>query len=58
MALEESADDLGPQGWDVEYGWGLLNVTKAINYKITGDLTGDLIVNIDSLKKWITTIRN
>jgi len=28
--LKVSADDLGPQGWDPGYGWGRLNVGRAI----------------------------
>jgi subtilisin family serine protease len=28
--LKVSADDLGPQGWDSSYGWGRLNVGRAI----------------------------
>ncbi len=45
LALEKSAKDLGPVGWDGEYGWGLLDVLAALQYKTPGDLTGDLTVN-------------
>ncbi|MBN1973192.1 MAG: S8 family serine peptidase [Sedimentisphaerales bacterium] len=49
LAIEQSADELGPEGWDMEYGWGLLNIQKALSYKFSGDLTGDLIVDADDL---------
>ena len=49
LALEQSAKDLGPAGWDKEFGWGLLNVFGALSYKITGDLTGDLVVGFSDL---------
>ena len=44
QAIEQSAIDIGPKGWDKEYGWGLLNVLAALKYKVAGDLTGDLTV--------------
>jgi hypothetical protein len=28
--LKQSADDLGPPGWDPQYGWGRLNAARAI----------------------------
>ena len=49
QALEKSAKDLGPVGWDEEYGWGLLDVLGALSYEIPGDLTGDLEVNFSDL---------
>jgi serine protease len=45
-AIEQSAKDLGPKGWDEEYGWGLLNVWAAFNYRTDGDLNDDLFVGI------------
>jgi len=30
--LQTTAKDLGPAGWDEEYGWGLINVGAALNY--------------------------
>ena len=29
--LKQSADDLGPSGWDVSYGWGRVNVGRAVS---------------------------
>jgi subtilisin family serine protease len=37
--LKVSADDLGPQGWDPSYGWGRLNVGRAIT------IVQDLLTN-------------
>ena len=37
--LKVTADDLGPAGWDPGYGWGRLNVGRAINV-VEGMLTG------------------
>ena len=49
-ALESTAKDLGPAGWDAEYGWGLLDAYAALNYcELIGDLTGDCAVNADDL---------
>lgn len=28
--LKQSADDLGPNGWDTNYGWGRVNAAKAV----------------------------
>ena len=37
--LKVTADDLGPAGWDPGYGWGRLNVGRAVNV-IEGMVTG------------------
>jgi hypothetical protein len=29
--LKKSADDLGPTGWDTSYGWGRVNVARAVS---------------------------
>lgn len=29
--LKQSADDLGPAGWDASYGWGRVNVGRAVS---------------------------
>jgi subtilisin family serine protease len=29
--LEQSADDLGPAGWDPSYGWGRVNAARAVS---------------------------
>jgi serine protease len=53
-ALEQTAEDLGPPGWDTQYGWGLLNIEAALKYFqatafVTGDINGDLIVDFDDI---------
>jgi len=51
-ALEGTAEDLGIPGWDVEYGWGLVDAYAALNYyHIPGDFNYDGSVDIDDLKK-------
>jgi len=30
--IEETADNLGASGWDKYFGWGRINVSKALNY--------------------------
>ena len=51
-ALQNSARDLGPDGWDEEYGWGLVDAYAALNYyHIPGDFNYDGSVDFDDLKK-------
>jgi subtilisin family serine protease len=48
QALEDTAIDLGPSGWDAEYGWGIVDAYAALNYYnvgIPGDFTADGMVN-------------
>jgi subtilisin family serine protease len=35
--LKKTAIDLGPQGWDTEYGFGLINAGTALKITATGD---------------------
>jgi len=46
-ALEVTAIDLGPSGWDDEFGWGFVDAYAALNYYngVPGDFTGDGQVN-------------
>jgi len=39
--LEQSADDLGPSGWDEDFGYGRVNVDAAIARTIAGTFTDD-----------------
>jgi serine protease len=32
-AMEQTARDLGPSGWDPEYGWGLIDAHAALIYR-------------------------
>ncbi|MHC4425946.1 MAG: S8 family peptidase [Planctomycetota bacterium] len=59
QALEKAAKDIGPPGWDEEYGWGLLDVWSALNYGPSADLNGDSLINSWDLsllaEKWLQT---
>ncbi len=35
--LKQSADDLGPAGWDPSYGWGRINAAAAVQLASAGD---------------------
>jgi serine protease len=59
VAIQNTARDLGPAGWDEEYGWGLVDAAAALRYyEITGDLDGDYDVNYGDLwimcSNWLT----
>jgi len=50
-ALQNTARDLGPDGWDEEYGWGLVDAYAALNYyHVTGDFDRDGSVDFDDLR--------
>jgi serine protease len=50
-ALQNTARDLGPAGWDEEYGWGLVDAHAALNYyHIPGDFDRDGSVDLDDLR--------
>jgi len=34
--LKQSADDLGPAGWDTGYGWGRVNAARAVSLALGG----------------------
>jgi hypothetical protein len=38
-ALQMTAQDLGPAGWDPEYGWGVVDAQAALEYGIAHSLT-------------------
>ncbi len=40
-AIEGTARDLGPAGWDSEYGWGMIDACAALLYGAAGDTDGD-----------------
>jgi serine protease len=48
--IEKTAKDIDPKGWDEETGWGFINIAAALNYKDPGDLSGDLLVNLEDLR--------
>jgi serine protease len=50
-ALENTAIDLGPPGWDQEYGYGLIDAFAAIRYFVApGDFNFDGLVDFGDLK--------
>lgn len=49
QAIEATARDLGPAGWDAEYGWGLIDASAALAYRVEGDLNDDHIVGAGDL---------
>jgi len=59
LAMQSTARDQGPTGWDVEYGWGLIDAPAALQFTIAGDLTGDLEVTPEDLViftgQWLAT---
>lgn len=40
-ALKQSADDLGPAGWDPSYGWGRVNAARAVSLALGTSSTPD-----------------
>ena len=51
--IKRSADDLGPHGWDPEYGWGRVNaawaVEMALNYGNVPDETPPSVAIVDPI---------
>ena len=45
--LKNSADDLGPAGWDSTYGWGRVNASRAVALA-TGSQTSDITAPVVS----------
>lgn len=51
-ALQSTARDLGLPGWDIEYGWGLVDAYAALNYyHVPGDFNYDGLVDFKDLAK-------
>jgi len=54
-ALEDTAEDLGTPGRDVEYGWGLVDAYAALNYyHIPGDFNYNGSVDFEDLTELAT----
>jgi|GEM_PF-1465455 len=47
--LKHSADDLGPVGWDAEYGYGRLNAMKALVAIARGDINKDGLIALTDI---------
>ena len=43
QAIEATAIDLGPAGWDPEYGWGLIDAGAALTYQVSADANGSAL---------------
>ncbi|MHC4575562.1 MAG: S8 family peptidase, partial [Planctomycetota bacterium] len=51
-ALQNTARDLGPAGWDEQYGWGLVDAYAALNYyHIAADFNYDGSVDWEDLAR-------
>ena len=53
-AIEVTARDRGPAGWDKEYGWGLIDAGAALAYRVQGDCGSDNIVDAGDLMAFST----
>ena len=45
--LQSTADDLGEPGWDNDYGWGLVNATKALSTRFYDNFNAPDGPNVD-----------
>jgi serine protease len=54
-ALQRTARDLGPPGWDAEYGWGLIDAYAALASRVPGDRSGDNVVDDQDLAAALAT---
>ena len=48
-AMEMTARDVGPVGWDMQYGWGIVDAGAALSYRVPGDIDGDNLVDAADL---------
>jgi serine protease len=59
QALQKTARDLGPPGWDPEYGWGMIDARAALEYGIARNLAVDDAVDSVALavfaQHWLAT---
>jgi hypothetical protein len=59
QAIETTARDLGPSGWDQDYGWGFVDAPAALAYRVIGDFGGENVVNARDLavfsSQWLQT---
>jgi serine protease len=45
QAIALTARDLGPTGWDPQYGWGLMDAEAALAHRVVGDFGRDNVVD-------------
>jgi serine protease len=48
-AIQLTVRDLGPTGWDPEYGWGLIDAHAALAYRVPVDRNGNNVVDANDL---------
>ncbi|MEN6335711.1 MAG: S8 family peptidase [Phycisphaerales bacterium] len=53
-AIEVTARDRGPAGWDKSYGWGLIDASAALAYRVQGDFGSDNVVGACDLMAFVT----
>lgn len=53
-ALEITARDRGSVGWDSQYGWGLIDASAALGYRVQGDFGCDNVVEAGDLMAFFT----
>jgi serine protease len=53
-AITRTARDRGPEGWDEEYGWGLIDASAALAYRVQGDFGSDNVVDAGDLMVFLT----
>jgi serine protease len=53
-AIELTARDRGPAGWDREYGWGLIDASAALGHRVQGDFGSDNVVDAGDLMAFFT----
>jgi subtilisin family serine protease len=54
--LTSTADDLGPPGWDADYGWGMVDADEAVARAAAGDSTTTTASTTTSTTTTTTTI--
>jgi hypothetical protein len=62
QAIETTARDRGPVGWDRDYGWGLIDASAALAYRVQGDCGNDNVVDAGDLMafsmQWLDRIES
>jgi serine protease len=53
-AIEVTARDRGDAGWDSKYGWGLIDASAALTYRVQGDFGDDNVVDAGDLMAFLT----
>jgi subtilisin family serine protease len=55
--LRQTADDLGPAGWDDHYGWGRINALHALQHADPhGDLNCDGVIDFEDINAFVLAL--